>query len=233
MIDLLPSILSADFSRLAEDIRTVADAGATMLHVDVMDGHFVPNITVGPPVVKSLRKATPLPLDVHLMITEPERYIRPFADAGADSISVHVEATAHLDRAIQMIKNEQRLAGVVLNPATPIATLEEVLVNVDYVLIMSVNPGFGGQKFIESSLDKIARLREMIDEEELDCRIEVDGGVETTNLRDILEAGADMIVVGSHIFHSHDPSQVVRELLAIAKQFETESGVGSKAGFPA
>lgn len=232
MIDILPSILSADFSRLAEEIQTVEEAGATLLHVDVMDGHFAPNITIGPPVLRSIRKATSLPLDVHLMISEPERYIKAFAEAGADYISVHVEATPHVDRAVQLIKNEGRKAGVVLNPATPLVAVEEILEIVDHVLIMSVNPGFAGQKFIEYSLDKIARLRDMIDEAELDCRIEVDGGIETRNLREILEAGADMIVVGSHIFHSADPAETVRELLRIARQFDAESGVNSKAGFP-
>ncbi len=229
MIEILPSILSADFAHLADDIRRVETAGATMLHVDVMDGHFVPNITIGPPVLQSIRRATSLPLDVHLMITEPERFLKDFVEAGANSISVQVESTPHVDRAVQIIKSENCKAGVVLNPATPLAMVEEVLENVDYVLIMSVNPGFGGQQFIEYSLDKIARLREMIEEAELSCRIEVDGGIERGNLRDVLEAGADMIVVGSHIFHAPDPAEAVRELLNIAREFE--SNVGSKAGY--
>lgn len=231
MIDILPSILSADFAHLADEIRAVEEAGATMLHVDVMDGHFVPNITIGPPVIECIRKATSLPLDVHLMITEPERYLRNFVAAGANSISVQVEATKHLDRTIQMIKNENRNAGVVLNPATPLSMVEEILESVDHVLIMSVNPGFGGQKFIEYSLDKIVRLKEMIDEAELDCRIEVDGGIESSNLREVLEAGADMIVVGSHIFHAPNPAEAVRELIQIARQFELDSNVGSAARF--
>lgn len=231
MIDILPSILSADFAHLADEIRTVEEAGATMLHVDVMDGHFVPNITIGPPVIECIHKATSLPLDVHLMITEPERYLRNFIDAGADSISVQVESTVHLDRVIQFIKNEGRSAGVVLNPATPLTMVEEVLENVDHVLIMSVNPGFGGQKFINYSLDKIARLKEMIEEAELDCRIEVDGGIESGNLREVLEAGAEMIVVGSHIFHAEDPAEALRELFRIARQFEGESSVESTARF--
>jgi ribulose-phosphate 3-epimerase len=231
MIDILPSILSADFGHLADEIRTVEEAGARMLHVDVMDGHFVPNITIGPPVIECIRKATSLPLDVHLMITEPERYLRNFIDAGADSISVQVESTFHLDRVIQFIKNEGRNAGVVLNPATPLTMVEEILENVDHVLIMSVNPGFGGQKFIEYSLDKIARLKEMIEEAELDCRIEVDGGIERGNLLEVLEAGAEMIVVGSHIFHAEDPAEALRELFRIARQFEGESSVRSASQF--
>jgi ribulose-phosphate 3-epimerase len=225
MIEILPSILSADFAHLADEIRMVEEAGATMLHIDVMDGHFVPNITVGPPVIASIRKATSLPLDVHLMITEPERHLKNFIDAGADLVSVQVESTPHVDRAIQFIKHEHRSAGVVLNPATPLSMVEEILESVDHVLVMSVNPGFGGQKFIEYSLDKIARLKDMIDEAELDCRIEVDGGIESGNLHDVLEAGADMIVVGSHIFHAPDPAASLRELLRIAREFEQESKV--------
>jgi ribulose-phosphate 3-epimerase len=231
MIDILPSILSADFAHLADEIRRVEQAGATMLHVDIMDGHFVPNITIGPPVLACIRKATTLPLDVHLMITEPERYIRDFVDAGADSISVQVESTPHVDRAIQLIKSEGRRAGVVLNPATPLSMVEEVLENVDHVLIMSVNPGFGGQKFIDYSLDKIERLKEMIDEAELDCRIEVDGGIDITNLRDVLEAGADMIVVGSHIFHSKDSAETFREMLQMARAYERDINSGSTSLF--
>jgi len=231
MIEILPSILSADFAHLADEIRTMEEAGATMLHIDVMDGHFVPNITIGPRVIECIRKATSLPLDVHLMITDPERYLRNFIDAGADSVSVQVESTVHLDRAIQFIKSEGRNAGVVLNPATPLSMVEEILETVDHVLVMSVNPGFGGQKFIEYSLDKIARLKEMIDEAELDCRIEVDGGIESGNLLEVLEAGAEMIVVGSHIFEADNPANALRELLRIARQFEGESSVGSAARF--
>ncbi|MDD5544989.1 MAG: ribulose-phosphate 3-epimerase [Acidobacteriia bacterium] len=231
MIEILPSILSADFANLAEEMRMVEEAGATMLHVDVMDGHFVPNITIGPPVIQCIHKATSLPLDVHLMISQPERYLRHFIDAGADLISVQVESTPHVDRAIQFIKEENRKAGVVLNPATPLAMVEEVLEIVDHVLVMSVNPGFGGQKFIDNSLDKISRLKEMIEEAELDCRIEVDGGIDRENLREVLDAGAEMIVVGSHIFHAPDPAEVLREMLSIAREFEREKEVGSSAGY--
>lgn len=220
MIEIAPSILSADFSALAEQIRLVEEAGATLIHVDVMDGRFVPNITIGPPVVASIRKATGLPLDCHLMIAEPERYIKNFVEAGADYISVHPEATPHVDRCIHFIKSEGCKAGVALNPATSLSVIEEILPSVDFVLIMSVNPGFGGQKFIDYALDKIVRARDLIEEEEVDCRIEVDGGIDLDNIGDVVECGADIIVSGSQIFQSADPAATVREMLRAANEAE-------------
>src|SRR3984893_12210845 len=193
-IDIAPSILSADFSRLAEEIRAVESGGATLLHVDVMDGHFVPNLTVGLPVVKSLARATQLPLDTHLMISEPGRYAEQFVQAGAQMVSVHVEADAHLHRTVNAIKSAGAQAGVVINPATPIESLAEILDFVDYVLVMSVNPGFGGQKFIATAIDKVARLRRMIDQRGLPVRIEIDGGIDLSNITQVVEAGAEIIV---------------------------------------
>ena len=177
-VDIAPSILSADFSRLNEEIQAVERGGATILHVDVMDGHFVPNLTVGLPVVKSLARATQLPIDAHLMITEPGRYAEQFVEAGAKMVSVHVEADAHLHRTLTSIKNAGAEAGVVINPATPVESLSEALPFADYVLVMSVNPGFGGQRFIETSIDKVRRLRRLIDERGLNTRIEIDGGID-------------------------------------------------------
>ncbi|MEW5975884.1 MAG: ribulose-phosphate 3-epimerase [Acidobacteriota bacterium] len=212
-IRLAPSILSADFSRLGEEIRTVEQAGAHLIHVDVMDGHFVPNLTLGPPLVASIRKTTQLPLDVHLMVENPDLLIPAFAEAGADWISVHVEACRHLDRTLQLIRSCSLRAGVVLNPATPITALEEVLRLVDTVLIMSVNPGFGGQEFIPYSLEKIKRLRKIIQHKGLSVRIEVDGGVNLENVGDLVRSGAEILVVGSQIFSFQDPSQRVKSFL--------------------
>ncbi len=211
-IDIAPSILSADFSRLGQEIEAVIRGGATILHVDVMDGHFVPNLTVGLPVVKSLAAATDLPIDAHLMISEPGRYAQEFVAAGAKMVSVHVEADAHLHRTLASIKAAGAQAGVVLNPATPLESLGEVLQFADYVLVMSVNPGFGGQKFIATSVDKVRRLRRMIDERQLDTRIEIDGGIDSSNIAAVVEAGAEMIVAGSAIFGAADPELAVREL---------------------
>ena len=211
-IDIAPSILSADFSRLGEEIEAVTRGGATILHVDVMDGHFVPNLTVGLPVVKSLAKATELPIDAHLMISEPGRYAEQFVEAGAQMVSVHVEADAHLHRTLASIKAAGAQAGVVLNPATPVETLGEALNFADYVLVMSVNPGFGGQKFIANAIDKVRRIREMIEERQLETRIEVDGGIDLENIASVVAAGAEIIVAGSAVFGAGDPEAAVREL---------------------
>ena len=216
MIDLAPSILSADFARLAEQVHAAEQGGATVLHVDVMDGHFVPNITIGPPVVKSLRQATRLPLDCHLMIEEPDRYIAEFAAAGAAWISVHQEACVHLHRTLECIRQHKCLAGVVINPATPVETLTEVLGIVDYVLVMSVNPGFGGQKFIPGALHKVSRLARMRAERNLDYRIEVDGGVSLETVQPIVRAGAEILVAGNAVFGKGDPAANAQALIKAA-----------------
>lgn len=211
-IDIAPSLLSADFSRLSEEIAAVERGGATILHVDVMDGHFVPNITIGLPVVRSLARATELPLDAHLMISEPGRYAQQFVEAGARMVSVHVEADAHLHRTLAAIKSAGAQAGVVLNPATPVESLSEALPFADYVLVMSVNPGFGGQQFITSSVDKVRRLRRMIEERQLETRIEIDGGIDLENIASVVAAGAEIIVAGSAIFGAADPETAVRQM---------------------
>jgi ribulose-phosphate 3-epimerase len=211
MIEIVPSILSADFARLAEEIAHAERGGATMLHLDVMDGHFVPNITIGPPVVESIRKCTKAHLDVHLMIENPERYVTEFVKAGANSVSVHYEACRHLDGTLQMIREAGAMAGVVLNPATPVSVLESVLGVADYVLLMSVNPGFGGQKLIPYVLDKVRQLNLMRRAKQLALPIEIDGGVHRENLAEVVRAGCDWIVTGSAVFHSPDPEAAVRE----------------------
>ena len=216
MIEIVPSILSADFARLAGDIARVERAGVTMLHVDVMDGHFVPNITIGPPVVESIRKVTKLHLDVHLMIENPERFVAAFIEAGANSVSVHYEACRHLDGTLGLIRKAGALAGVVLNPATPVAVLEDVLEVADYVLLMSVNPGFGGQKLIPYVLDKARKLDRMRREKKLALPIEIDGGVNRQNLAEVVRSGCEWIVTGSAIFHTPDPEATVREMREIA-----------------
>ena len=217
MVQILPSILSADFARLGEEIKTVERGGAKMLHVDVMDGHFVPNLTLGPPVVKSIRRMTALTLDVHLMITDPDTYAPIFIEAGADQVSVHYEAAIHLDRTLHLIQHHGARAGVVLNPATPVGVLEDVIDVLDYVLIMSVNPGFGGQEFIPNSLNKIRRLAQIRRERSLDFAIEIDGGVTHDNVEKIVLAGCNWLVAGSHIFHSADPAATVKEMQQIAE----------------
>jgi len=209
---IAPSILSADFARLADEVASVERGGADLLHVDVMDGHFVPNITVGLPVVKSLSQFTRLPIDAHLMITDPGTYAAQFVEAGAQMVSIHVEADAHLHRTLMSIKAAGAQAGVVLNPATPLTAIEEALQFVDYVLVMSVNPGFGGQKFILPTLDKVKRLRQMILERQLPVRIEIDGGVDRSNIESVVAAGAEIIVAGSAIFGKPDAETAVREL---------------------
>ena len=211
-IEIAPSILSANFSRLGEEIGAVSRGGATILHVDVMDGHFVPNLTVGLPVVKSIAGATELPIDAHLMISEPGRYAEQFVAAGAKMVSVHVEADAHLHRTLASIKGAGALAGVVINPATPIESLSEALHFADYVLVMSVNPGFGGQKFIPTSVDKVRRLRRMIEERHLETRIEIDGGIDLENIASVVAAGAEIIVAGSAVFGADNPEAAVRGL---------------------
>ena len=210
MIKIAPSILSADFSRLGQEIATVEAAGADQIHVDVMDGHFVPNLTVGPPVIQWIRKTTHLPLDVHLMIEDPDRSLAAYREAGADALTVHVEACRHLHRTLQRIRELGARAGVALNPATPVSTLECVLDDVDLVLVMSVNPGFGGQRFIESSYQKLRELSQLLGPRRVERS--VDGGVKVENCRALAEAGATTLVVGSAIFEASDPAEVIRQM---------------------
>ncbi|HEX8651993.1 MAG TPA: ribulose-phosphate 3-epimerase [Pyrinomonadaceae bacterium] len=212
MVEIAPSILSADFTRLGEEIAAIERGGAKIVHFDVMDGHFVPNITIGLPVLKSLAGATTLPVDAHLMITEPGRYAEQFVEAGAQMVSIHVETDAHLHRTLNAIRAKGAQAGVALNPLTPLEHLEEALPHADFILLMSVNPGFGGQKFISTSVDKLRRLRRMIDERGLKTRIEIDGGIDRTNIAEVASAGAEIIVAGSAVFGTSDPAQAVRDL---------------------
>lgn len=213
MIEIAPSILSADFTKLGDDIRAVESGGAGVLHVDVMDGKFVPNITIGLPVVKSIAKVAKIPLDCHLMIEEPSRYAVQFVEAGASMVSVHVEADPHLHRTLTAIREAGGKSGVAINPATPLVALEEALPFADFILIMSVNPGFGGQKFIHTSLDKVRRLKRMIDERGLPTKIEIDGGIDATNIAKVAEAGAEIIVAGSAVYGKGDAANAVKELL--------------------
>ena len=209
---IAPSILSADFSRLGEEIRAVEEAGADYIHVDVMDGHFVPNITIGPPVVAAIRKVTKLPMDVHLMIENPDKYICDFAKAGSDIITVHAEACIHLHRTVAFIKEQGKRAGVSLNPSTPLSLLDHILEDMDLVLLMTVNPGFGGQKFIKTMLPKIAEMRRILDEKGLNIELMVDGGVSLDNIADISKAGADAFVAGSAVFGSKDYKKTIEEM---------------------
>ena len=212
MIEIAPSILSADFTKLGQQIEIVEAAGASLLHVDVMDGRFVPNITVGLPVVKAISRATQLPIDAHLMIVEPGRYAEQFVKAGAQMVSIHIEADPHAHRTLSAIRAAGAQAGVAINPATSLSALDEALKFADYVLLMSVNPGFGGQAFIPESLDKVRRLRKMIDERGLKARIEIDGGIDAENIAEVASAGAEIIVSGSAIFGAPDPAIALRKL---------------------
>ncbi|HTF43174.1 MAG TPA: ribulose-phosphate 3-epimerase [Terriglobales bacterium] len=218
MIELAPSILAADFARLAEQVRDAAEGGATVVHVDIMDGHFVPNLTVGPPLVRSLRKATNLPLDCHLMIENPDQFIPELAEAGADWISVHQEACRHLNRTLHLIKSGGCLAGVVINPATPVATLTEVLDIVDYVLVMSVNPGFGAQEFIPGAVHKIRSLADLRSQRRLHYRLEVDGGISLDTVTEVVRAGAEILVAGNAVFGHGDPKSNAQKLLKAASE---------------
>jgi ribulose-phosphate 3-epimerase len=214
---LAPSILAADFGHLAEEVARVEQGGATLLHLDVMDGHFVPNLTIGPAVVKAVRRATRLPLDVHLMIEEADRYVDAFADAGASWISLHVEALPHLQRAVAHLHERGLRAGVALNPSTPLVSVEEIAPELDYVVVMSVNPGFGGQKFLPASLDKVRRMRDLLRRRGLTTQIEVDGGVDEGNVKALVEAGAEVLVAGTAVFEKGDPAANARRLLEAAR----------------
>lgn len=218
MKKIAPSILSADFSKLGEEIRSLETAGADYIHIDVMDGHFVPNITIGPLIVDAARKVTSLPLDVHLMIANPDRYIADFAAAGADIIVVHAEAVHHLHRTVQLIKSLGKRAGVSLNPATPLNVLDYVLDDLDLVLLMTVNPGFGGQSFIDACLDKIHSLRALLDRRGSEAELEVDGGVKVSNIARISHAGADVFVAGSAVFNSPDYGATITEMKRLARE---------------
>jgi len=222
LIELAPSILSADFAHLADQIQAVVEGGASVLHVDVMDGHFVPNITLGPPVVASVRKVTNLPLDVHLMIENPDQYIPAFVDAGADWISVHQEACIHLHRTLELIRSHGAQPGVVINPATPVHMLEEVLDLVHHVLVMSVNPGFGGQKFIPASLDKVRKLALLRTARNANFRIEIDGGMAADTIAEAVRAGVEVLVAGNAVFSKGNPRENTQRLLKLATEATLE-----------
>jgi len=217
MTKIAPSILSANFLKLEEEIRSTEEAGADMFHIDIMDGHFVPNITIGPFIVESIRNITSLPLDIHLMIENPDTYIHDFINAGADFLTVHYEATVHLHRTIQRIKEQNVKAGVSLNPATPVWSLEHILPDIDMVLLMSVNPGFGGQNFIPQVIEKIKMLKNIVREKGLTTLIEVDGGVKLGNALEVIHAGADILVMGSAFYHSHDYGSYVKQFREIIR----------------
>ena len=222
---IAPSILSADFAALGEAVAAVERGGADLIHVDVMDGHFVPNITIGPPVVRSIKRVAHVPLDVHLMITDPDRYIGAFVDAGAAMISVHVEVLPHLHRTVHAIQALGAKAGVVLNPSTPVVALEQIAGDVDYVLVMSVNPGFGGQTFIPRSESKVKEVRALLDRAANSAPVEIDGGIDRQNVGSVVSAGARIIVAGSAVFHTPDPERATRELKAAALGALTSSAV--------
>jgi ribulose-phosphate 3-epimerase len=224
---IAPSILSADFANLERDVRMVQDAGAHLLHVDVMDGHFVPNLTIGPDVVKCLKPVARIPLDVHLMVTDPDVYVQKFVDAGAAIITVHAEATVHLDRSLNLIRSHKVRAGVSINPATPVSTIEHALELADLLLVMSVNPGYGGQSYIPYSTSKIRAARRFIDKKKLRCEIEVDGGIDTHNMEEVIRAGAGVLVAGSAIFKDKDgktPPRKLQEMLEIASRVDYDAG---------
>jgi ribulose-phosphate 3-epimerase len=218
MVEVLPSILSADFARLGEQVAAVEAAGCRMIHLDVMDGHFVPNLTIGPPIVESLRKITKMTFDVHLMIEDPDRYAPVFIQAGANQVSVHQEVCRHLDRTVRMIQSEGALAGVVINPATPVALLDEIVGVADYVLIMSVNPGFGGQRFIANSLEKVRQLARKKTERGLHLPIEIDGGITLENVADAVNSGVEWVVAGSSIFHTVNPADAFTRMRQVARE---------------
>jgi len=220
MVEILPSILSADFARLGEQIAVLDAVGCKMLHLDVMDGHFVPNLTIGPPVIESLRKITRMTFDIHLMISDPDRYAPAFIQAGANQVLIHQEACLHLDRTLRMIQSEGARAGVVLNPATPVGILEDVLDVVDYVLVMSVNPGFGGQRFIPNALEKVRRLCATRKARGLHFPIEIDGGASLDNVAEIVNAGVEWVVAGSSVFHTVNPAAAFEELRKRARSAE-------------
>ena len=224
-VRIAPSLLSADFAALGDDIRKVEEAGAHLLHIDVMDGQFVPNITIGPPVVRAIRKVATRPLDVHLMIENPDRYIPEFVAAGAAIITVHAEASIHLDRTLNFIRSHNVLAGVSINPATPLTAVEYALDVADMLLIMSVNPGFGGQKYIPYVTGKIRRAREMITKRKLGCVIEVDGGIDISTMPEVVEAGAQILVAGAAIFGDADPVRKLKEMLAMAARLSYDGNV--------
>jgi ribulose-phosphate 3-epimerase len=218
VVEVLPSILAADFARLGEQIAVVESAGCRMIHLDVMDGHFVPNFTIGPPVIESLRKITKMTFDVHLMIDDPDRYAPAFIEAGANQVLVHQEVCKHLDRTLRMIQSEGALAGVVINPATPVFMLDDIIDVADYVLIMSVNPGFGGQRFIPSTLEKVRQLTRKKTERGLHLPIEIDGGIIKENVADVVNAGVEWVVAGSSIFHTVNPAAAFEEMRQAARE---------------